>query len=97
METALSSYLSNSKVSGRSKNASRSKANARRPPSATDESIVASRQVLALFAAKDLEALIGTAFDVIRAAVACNFATAFYRSGGDGLLKARDSLGRARP
>ena len=94
METALSSYLSNSKVSGRSENASGSKANARRPPSAADDSMVTPGRVLEMFAAKDLEALIGTAFDIIRAAVACDFASAFYRSGGDGLLKARDSRGR---
>ena len=55
---------------------------------------VAPEQLLALFAAKDLNALIDTAFDVVRATVECDFASAFYVSGGNGLLKQRDSLGR---
>ena len=63
-------------------------------PSATDHPIIASERLLALFAAQDLDAIIDTAFEVLRAAVVCDFATAFYRSGGDGLLKARDSRGR---
>jgi len=56
--------------------------------------MIAPERLLALFAAKDLDALIDTAFDVLRAAVACDFASAFYRSAGNGLLKQRDSRGR---
>ena len=63
-------------------------------PSAKDDAIVAAERLLALFAAKDLDALIDTAFDVARSAVVCDFASAFYRSAGDGLLKQRDSRGR---
>jgi len=55
---------------------------------------VASEQLLALFAAKDLDGLIETAFDLLRSAVVCDFASAFYRSAGNGLLKERDSRGR---
>jgi DNA-binding CsgD family transcriptional regulator len=61
---------------------------------AINENTVASRHLLALFAAKDLEALIETAIEVIRLAVPCDIASAFYRSTGDGLLKQRDSRGR---
>jgi DNA-binding CsgD family transcriptional regulator len=95
LTATLSSYLSNTKASrtARSEDVSRPE-DARRLPSAPDDAIVAPGRVLALFAAKDLEDLIDTAFDIIRAAVACDFASAFYRSGGDGLLKARDSRGR---
>lgn len=57
-------------------------------------SIIVPEQLLALFAAKNLDALIDTAFDVLRAAVVCDFASAFYRSAGNGLLKERDSRGR---
>jgi DNA-binding CsgD family transcriptional regulator len=69
-------------------------ADTRQWPSATDDSMIAPERLLALFAAKDLDALIDTAFDVLRAAVECDFASAFYRSTGDGLLKERDSRGR---
>jgi hypothetical protein len=55
---------------------------------------VASEQLLALFAANDLEALIDVTFSLLRAAVSCDFVSAFYRSTGNGLLKARDSRGR---
>ena len=61
---------------------------------AADDSVVAPQLLLALFTAKDLEALIDTAFGVVRAAVVCDFASAFYVSAGNGLLKERDSLGR---
>jgi DNA-binding CsgD family transcriptional regulator len=61
---------------------------------AADAPIVAPEQLLALFAAKDLDALIDTAFDVLHTAVVCDFVTAFYRSSGNGLMKERDSLGR---
>jgi DNA-binding CsgD family transcriptional regulator len=92
----LSSYLSNSTSSKvrRSVSTSRSDAGARVLRSATDDSAVALQRLLALFAAKDLETLIDSAFPLLRAAVACDFATAFYRSAGNGLLKERDSLGR---
>jgi hypothetical protein len=50
--------------------------------------------MLALFSAKDLNALIAAAFPVLQAAVRCYFATAFYRGAGNGLLKQRDSYGR---
>src|SRR6185503_12342242 len=58
------------------------------------DSARALEQLLALFAAKDLDALIETAFHTLRATVACDFASAFYRSTGDGLFKQRDSRGR---
>jgi hypothetical protein len=57
-------------------------------------STVTPQQVLALFAAKDLEAFIDTVFQVLRAAVPCDFVSAFFRSTGNGLLKERDSRGR---
>jgi len=47
-----------------------------------------------LLAAKDLESFIDSAFQVVRTAVMCDFASAFYRRGEKGLLKGRDSLGR---
>ena len=56
--------------------------------------MVAPQLLLALFAAKDLDALIDTAFEVMRAAVTCDFVSAFYVSAGNGLLKQRDSRGR---
>ena len=56
--------------------------------------MVAPQLFLALFAAKDLDALIDTAFKVVRAAVTCDFVSAFYVSAGNGLLKQRDSRGR---
>ena len=56
--------------------------------------MVAPQLLLALFAAKDLDALIDTAFEVVRAAVTCDFVSAFYVSAGNGLLKQRDSRGR---
>ena len=56
--------------------------------------MVAPQPLLALFAAKDLDALIDTAFEVMRAAVTCDFVSAFYVSAGNGLLKQRDSRGR---
>lgn len=52
------------------------------------------QDLLALMSAKDLDGFIDAAFDVLRAAVEFDFATAFYRNAGDGLLKARDSLRR---
>jgi len=55
---------------------------------------VAPEQCLPLFAAKDLQALIGTTFEVLGAAVQCEFASAFYLNAGDRLLKQRDSRGR---
>jgi DNA-binding CsgD family transcriptional regulator len=59
-----------------------------------DEITIAPRHLLALFAAKDLEALIETAIEVVQRVVPCDIATAFYRSTGDGLIKQRDSNGR---
>ena len=63
-------------------------------PSKTDNATIGPERLLALFAAKDLDALIDIAFDVLRVAVVCDFASAFYRSAGNGLLKERDSRGR---
>lgn len=63
-------------------------------PDAAGDSTVSPRLVLALFAADDLEALIDAAFDMLRAAAVCDFVSVFYRSGGHGLLKQRDSRGR---
>ena len=57
-------------------------------------SSIEPQQLLALFSAKDLNALIAAAFPVLQAAVPCDFATAFYRGAGNGLLKQRDSYGR---
>jgi DNA-binding CsgD family transcriptional regulator len=74
--------------------ASRARADTRQRPSASDDSIVAPQRLLALFEAKDLDSLIDTAFQVVRAAVVCDFASAFYRTAGNGLLKERDSRGR---
>jgi len=54
---------------------------------------ISPKLLLALFAARDCEAFIDVAFDVLRSAVSCDVAVAFYRSGGNGLLKARDSRG----
>ena len=50
--------------------------------------------VLALFAARDLEALIDAAFPLLQSTVRCDFASAYYRNAGNGLLKSRDSRGR---
>ena len=69
-------------------------ADTRRVRSATDDSAIAPERLLALFGAKDLDVLIGAVFLALHAAVACDFASAFYRSTGDGLFKQRDSLGR---
>ena len=55
---------------------------------------MAPEQLLALFAAKDLESLIDTAFHMLGVTVSCDFVSAFYRSTGNGLLKERDSRGR---
>jgi DNA-binding CsgD family transcriptional regulator len=66
----------------------------RRVPSKTDDWTIPSEALLALFTANNLEALIDTAFHVLRASVVCDFASAFYRSAGNGLLKQRDSRGR---
>ena len=65
-----------------------------RVPLAADDSMIAPKALLALFAARNLDALIDTAFDVIGAAVVCDFASAFYRTTGNGLVKERDSRGR---
>ncbi len=59
-----------------------------------DEITIAPHCLLALLSAKDLEALIATAIEVIQLAVSCDIAAAFYRSTGDGLMKQRDSNGR---
>ena len=63
-------------------------------PEAPSDSAMAPERLLALFAAKDLDALIDAAFDMLQSAVVCDFASAFYRSAGNGLLKERDSRGR---
>jgi DNA-binding CsgD family transcriptional regulator len=78
----------------RGESASRADEDTGQLPSATDDWIIAPHRLLALFAAKDLEVLIDTAFQVLQAAVVCDFASAFYRSAGNGLLKERDSRGR---
>src|SRR5689334_21428238 len=59
-----------------------------------DEITIAPHRLLALFAARDLKALIETAIEVIQLVVPCDIASAFYRSTGDGLIKQRDSNGR---
>jgi len=64
----------------------------RRP--ATAEPAIDPRQLLSLLSAHDVEAMIDAAFQFLKAAVGCDFVTAFYRSTGDGLLKQRDSRGR---
>ena len=64
------------------------------PPAGADDVGVPPRQILSLFTAKNLDALINMAFTVVGAAVECDFVSALYRSVGDGLLKERDSLGR---
>jgi DNA-binding CsgD family transcriptional regulator len=55
---------------------------------------IAPERLLALFAAKNLDAVIDTAFQIVHAAVVCDYVSAFYRGAGNGLLKERDSLGR---
>lgn len=65
-----------------------SRANAAAEPS------IGAHGFLKVFAAKNLESLIDAAFELIRATVACDFASAFYRSAGDGLMKSRTSWGR---
>jgi DNA-binding CsgD family transcriptional regulator len=65
-----------------------------KPRRAAEDSIVRANRLLALFEAKDLEALIDAVFGVMKGIVKCDFATAFYRSSPKGLLKARDSRGR---
>jgi len=64
------------------------------PPAVADDVGVAPRQLLSLFTATDLDALIKTVFTVVGAAVECDFVSALYRNAGNGLLKERDSLGR---
>ena len=59
-----------------------------------DDVAVAPRHLLSLFTARNLDALIRTAFIVLGAAVECDFVSALYRNVGDGLLKERDSRGR---
>ena len=71
-----------------------SRVRARPQPAATDDVSVAPQQLLALFAANDLEAFIDIGFSLLRAAVPCDFVSAVYRNAGNGLLKERDSRGR---
>ena len=78
----------------RSKNALRPDGDTGQLPSATNDWIVAPQRLLALFEAKDVDALIGAAFRALHATVACDFASAFYRTAGNALLKERDSQGR---
>jgi DNA-binding CsgD family transcriptional regulator len=59
-----------------------------------DAPAITPNQVLALFSAKEHVALIDAVFDVLRTTVPCDFASAFYRGAGDGLLKGCDSRGR---
>lgn len=73
---------------------SRSRAGTRSQVAATDDGNADPQRLLSLLAAKDLEALIDSAFRLLRTVVVCEFASAFYRSGENGLLKGRDSLGR---
>src|SRR5688572_26808080 len=61
---------------------------------AADEVTIRPDQLLALFAADDLDELVEAAFRVLQDTVACDFASAFYRSTAKGLLKERDSRGR---
>ena len=82
------------KPGSRRRSESMSIADTREVQAATDDSAIAPERLLALFEAKDLDALIDTVFQAVRAAVVCDFASAFYRSAGNGLLKERDSRGR---
>jgi DNA-binding CsgD family transcriptional regulator len=59
-----------------------------------DDVRVSPQRLLSLFAAKDLELFIDSAFRLLQSAVVCDFSSAFYRGGKNGLLKGRDSLGR---
>jgi hypothetical protein len=61
---------------------------------ARDAAIVGGDQLLSVVAAKDLESFISAAFSLLRTIVICDFASAFYRRGENGLLKGHDSLGR---
>lgn len=64
------------------------------PIAARDAVSVAPRQLLAAFAAADLDAFVHATHAVLRAAVDCEYATAFYVSGPNGLFKEHDSRGR---
>jgi hypothetical protein len=55
---------------------------------------VASRPLLALFAAKDIEGLIDAAFSVFRADSGLQFHDLAFTAMGKGLLKECDSRGR---
>src|ERR1051325_5452055 len=77
-----------------SRRASRVRANTGHMRGAMSDSAMARERLLALFAAKDLPALIDAAFHMLGSAVVCDFASAFYRSTGEGLFKQRDSRGR---
>ncbi len=80
LQAIRSSYLSNSTMN--------------KALRASERSSVTALQLLELFAAEDLDAIIDAAFHVLAATVPCDFVSAFFRSTGDGLLKQRDSLGR---
>jgi DNA-binding CsgD family transcriptional regulator len=67
---------------------------ARGPLAVSNDTRIAPDQVLALFAANDLEALIDSTFDVLKSVVSSEFVSAFYRNVGNGLLSERDSRGR---
>src|SRR5688572_849460 len=77
-----------------SSGSSRKRVSAWKLRGAADELSVRPDQLLALFAADDLDELIEGAFRVLQETVACDFASAFYRSTARGLLKERDSRGR---
>ena len=66
----------------------------KRPGAVRLRSLVSADRILKLFDAKDLDGFVEVAFGVVRDAVACDFASAFYRTSPKGLLKARDSRGR---
>ena len=58
-----------------------------------DHPAVPARDLLTLLDAKDLQALIDTAFRVLQRVVPCDFASAFYQTSEKGLLRERDSRG----
>jgi DNA-binding CsgD family transcriptional regulator len=82
-------------VASRPRKATTASARVEQPrPGEADTVSVAPHQLLSLFLAKDLEALIDVVFQVMATSVACDFVSAVYRNVGDGLLRERDSRGR---
>ena len=59
-----------------------------------DPPTLSASDVLALYSAKDLDALIAEIFRTMHRSVQCDYVSVFYRRAGDTFLKERDSLGR---